>query len=235
VNGQFTLINTTTWSVIETYSLPASFDITVASFDSTASSLILSTRSRERTTFIWNVDQGVVVNSIDASGLYDSIEDVKFLNDKDVALLAYPSGVALFHIASSKDDLVQYTLNIRNFSVAEISMSGNYFARGGVEATGDAVTDGLPIIGQSDHNVYLHRLPRIHDELQRPEARKGLCIKFKQGSSRELFPVQCPISEPIRSFRGHTDIVTSIAFDTIDKYLVTGSKDGTVKVWLLNS
>jgi len=233
VNGQFALIDIATWSVIEAHTLPASFDITITAFDSTANSVVLSTRSDKRMISIWNRDRSVVINSIEAR-LYEGIGAVRFLNDEDLALIAYPSDVALFHIASSRDDFVQYTLNVRNFSVAEISASGNYFARGGVEATGEAVTDGLPIIGQSDYTVYLHRLPRIHDELQRTEAQQGWCIEFKQGSSRELIPIQCPISEPIRSFRGHTDVVVSIAFDTIDTYLVTGSRDGTVKVWLLD-
>jgi WD40 repeat protein len=36
---------------------------------------------------------------------------------------------------------------------------------------------------------------------------------------------------PIRTFRGHTGLVTSLAFTPDGKNLVSGSRDHTVKVW----
>jgi len=35
----------------------------------------------------------------------------------------------------------------------------------------------------------------------------------------------------VRSFRGHTGVVTSIAFSPDGRWLVSGSRDHTVKVW----
>jgi WD40 repeat protein len=37
----------------------------------------------------------------------------------------------------------------------------------------------------------------------------------------------------IRSFRGHTGLVTTLAFSPDGRLLVSGSRDGTVKVWNL--
>jgi WD40 repeat protein len=36
---------------------------------------------------------------------------------------------------------------------------------------------------------------------------------------------------PVRTFRGHTGLVTSLAFTPDGKRLVSGSRDHTVKVW----
>jgi WD40 repeat protein len=35
----------------------------------------------------------------------------------------------------------------------------------------------------------------------------------------------------VRSFRGHTGLVTTVAFSPDGRFLVSGSRDGTVKVW----
>src|SRR5262249_40101641 len=39
----------------------------------------------------------------------------------------------------------------------------------------------------------------------------------------------------VRSFRGHTGAVTSVAFSLDGRLLVSGSRDGTVKVWDVTS
>jgi WD40 repeat protein len=39
----------------------------------------------------------------------------------------------------------------------------------------------------------------------------------------------------VRSFRGHTGPVTSVAFSRDGRLLISGSQDGTVKVWDLTS
>ncbi len=38
----------------------------------------------------------------------------------------------------------------------------------------------------------------------------------------------------VRSFRGHTGLVSSVAFTPDGQLLVSGSRDGTVKVWALS-
>ena len=35
----------------------------------------------------------------------------------------------------------------------------------------------------------------------------------------------------VRTFRGHTGLVTSVAFSPDDRRLISGSRDHTVKVW----
>ena len=39
----------------------------------------------------------------------------------------------------------------------------------------------------------------------------------------------------IRSFTGHDDWVTSVSFSTDGKHILSGSKDGTIKIWDANS
>ncbi|KAJ3182239.1 TOR complex subunit lst8 [Gaertneriomyces sp. JEL0708] len=46
-----------------------------------------------------------------------------------------------------------------------------------------------------------------------------------------LYEVQTSNANPITSFDGHTANVTSIAFQSAARWLVTSSEDGTIKIW----
>lgn len=46
-----------------------------------------------------------------------------------------------------------------------------------------------------------------------------------------LYDIRTTNPNPVTSFEGHTDNVTSIAFQSDNKWMVSSSEDGTVKVW----
>ena len=50
-----------------------------------------------------------------------------------------------------------------------------------------------------------------------------------------LFDVNGSNSHPLMSFEGHTTNVTSIGFQKNEKWIFTGSEDGTVKIWDLRA
>ncbi|GMF00886.1 hypothetical protein B5S28_g858 [[Candida] boidinii] len=46
-----------------------------------------------------------------------------------------------------------------------------------------------------------------------------------------LYDIKLPNPNPVTSFEGHTNNVTSLAFQVDSKWMATSSEDGTVKVW----
>lgn len=51
----------------------------------------------------------------------------------------------------------------------------------------------------------------------------------------KLYDIQSSNPNPVTSFEGHTSNVTSLAFQVDNKWMVTSSEDGTVKVWDVRS
>lgn len=46
-----------------------------------------------------------------------------------------------------------------------------------------------------------------------------------------LYDVQQQGAQPVRQFEGHTANVTAVAWHCEGKWIVTGSEDGTLKIW----
>ncbi|KZS99125.1 WD40 repeat-like protein [Sistotremastrum niveocremeum HHB9708] len=50
-----------------------------------------------------------------------------------------------------------------------------------------------------------------------------------------IFDIASPLTTPIMLFEGHTHNVTSVSFHSEGKWLVTGSEDGTIRIWDLRT
>lgn len=235
VDGQFVLIETKNWGIVQIQQLATPFDITEASFDATGNYASFSSRGRERSIAEWNVGIQKETATRNFNGLYDRVEGIAYYHlDSRLIVLGYPRYIALIDGINDENKFIQFTFDVRNFSVARISSNGELIARSGFAATGDEFTDGLPFITQSDNKVYIYRtaeLLNMADDLNSPV---GLCYAFKESNGGTTVPVNCPIAKPFWTLEGHEDVVTSINFDRANKYVVTGSDDGTVKVWIYN-
>ncbi|NOK58193.1 MAG: hypothetical protein GFH23_1086612n457, partial [Chloroflexi bacterium AL-N1] len=101
-------------------------------------------------------------------------------------------------------------------------------ARAGPSYAG-TFTSGLPLIGQPDGMIYLERLDpdRLHNQ-------EGLCRipDPKTQQVRSFSP--CPQVETLQRLRGHRNVVLDVAFSDDGQWLVSGSRDQTVRLWHLN-
>ncbi|KAI8803589.1 quinon protein alcohol dehydrogenase-like superfamily [Cladochytrium replicatum] len=57
------------------------------------------------------------------------------------------------------------------------------------------------------------------------------CLAAAGNPHIRLYEVQNTNPNPITSFDGHTGNVTSIAFQSAGRWIVSGSEDGTIKIW----
>lgn len=229
VNGEAAIIDTTNWMVISTTSLGRGFDVTDAAFDRSSKFVSLSSRvSGDIVVWGFISDQQELLSGF--GDLYDSIDATSFGNsDAQLFIVGYPRYVAsIERVGDTFDMISQASFDVRNFSVVRISPDRAVIGRGGSFSTGDKFTDGLPFFSDNDYAVYLYKFLEQDSITQ---SRDGLCYQKDAGRPGITIPIACPVIRPFQQLSGHRDRVVALDFSRDHRRLVSGSRDGTVRVW----
>ncbi|NOK86380.1 MAG: hypothetical protein GFH27_549431n1, partial [Chloroflexi bacterium AL-W] len=124
----------------------------------------------------------------------------------------------------------QWTGALRGFDIPAMDFHPHQhvLARAGPSYAG-TFTSGLPLIGQPDGTIYVERLNsnQLHNQ-------EGNCAIPTQETDRVVASSPCPRVELLQRLRGHRNVVLDMAFSADGQWLVSGSRDQTVRLWHLN-
>ncbi|MEM8534240.1 MAG: WD40 repeat domain-containing protein [Chloroflexota bacterium] len=150
------------------------------------------------------------------------------------ALHFYPTNEDIVLVTQNETSIWSTTTQQRRWSgdIAAFDVPAMVFhpqqhvlARAGPSYAG-TFTSGLPLIGQPDGMIYLERLnpDRLHNQ-------EGLCRipDPKTQQVRSFSP--CPQVETLQRLRGHRNVILDVAFSADGQWLVSGSRDQTVRLW----
>ncbi|HLO17147.1 MAG TPA: hypothetical protein VK206_20095, partial [Anaerolineales bacterium] len=160
----------------------------------------------------------------------DPVNDVAFSPDgKYVATASQSQNLARLWDIQTRQEIREFVGHISYVNRLTFSPDGKYLLTGG--GTSDNTARLWSVQTGQELQRFVEPPPENGVDLAGPTVAFSPDGRYIATVSERAFLWDPQTGHQIREFIGHTDIVSSVAFSPDSRYLLTGSSDGTARLW----